>query len=200
MLLKDSTQSVSKFGKSSSGHRTGKGQSECCSVMSNSLWPHGLYSPWNFPGQNTGMVSYSLLQGIFLTQESNRGLLHCRQSLYKLGHQRSPREGQSLSQFPRRAVLKNVPTTGLLHSSPMIVRLCLKSFKLGFSITWTKNIQVFELDLENAKEPEIKLPAFTGSWRKQGNSRKTSTSVPLTMLKPLSLWIITNCGKLLQRW
>ena len=172
MLLKYSTQYVSKFGKSSSGHRTGKGQSESCSVMSNSLWTHGLYSPWNSPGQNTGMGSYSLLQGIFLTQESNRGLLHCRQGLYQLSHQGSPREGQSLSQFPRRAVLKNVQTTGLLHSSPMIVKLCLKSFKLGFSITWTKNIQVFKLDLGKAEEPEIKLPTFTGSWRKQGNSRK----------------------------
>ena len=46
--------------------------------MSNSLWNHGLYSPWNSPGQNTGVGSLSLLQGIFLTQGSNPGLLHCR--------------------------------------------------------------------------------------------------------------------------
>ena len=39
--------------------------SESCSVVSNSLWPHGLYSPWNSPGQNTGVGSFSLLQGIF---------------------------------------------------------------------------------------------------------------------------------------
>ena len=37
--------------------------SESCSVMSNSLWPHGLYSPWNSPGQNTGVDSLSLFQG-----------------------------------------------------------------------------------------------------------------------------------------
>ena len=60
------------------------------SVMSNSLWPHGPYSPWNFPGQNTG-VGISLLQGIFPTQGSNPGLLHCRQILYCLNHQGSPR-------------------------------------------------------------------------------------------------------------
>ena len=42
-----------------------------------------LYSPWNSPGQNTGVGSLSLLQGIFLTQESNQGLLHCRQILYQ---------------------------------------------------------------------------------------------------------------------
>ena len=41
------------------------------SVMSDSLWPCGLYSPWNSPDQNTGVGSCSLLQGIFPTQESN---------------------------------------------------------------------------------------------------------------------------------
>ena len=40
---------------------------ESCSVMSDSLGPHGLYSPWNSPGQNTGVGSLSLFQGIFLT-------------------------------------------------------------------------------------------------------------------------------------
>ena len=53
--------------------------SESCSVVSNSLWPNGLYSPWNSPGQNTGGGSLSLLQGIFPTQGLNPGLLHCRQ-------------------------------------------------------------------------------------------------------------------------
>ena len=58
--------------------------------MSNSLRPHGLYSPWNSPGQNTGMDSLSLLQRIFLTQGLNPGLLHCRQILYQLSHKGSP--------------------------------------------------------------------------------------------------------------
>ena len=47
-----------------------------------SLGPHGLYcSPWNSPGQNTGVGSLSLLQGIFPTQGSNPGVPHCRRSL-----------------------------------------------------------------------------------------------------------------------
>ena len=62
-----------------------------CSVVPDSLQPHGLYSPWNSPGQNTGVGSLSLLQGIFLTQGWNPGLLHCRQILYQLNHKRSPR-------------------------------------------------------------------------------------------------------------
>ena len=100
-------------------------ESENHSVMSNSLWPHGLYSPWNSPGQNTGVGSLSLpgdlpnpgieprspilqadslpseppgkpkntgvgslsvLQWIFLTEESNWGLLHCRWILYQLNY------------------------------------------------------------------------------------------------------------------
>ena len=52
--------------------------------------PHGLYNPWNSPGQNTGVGSLSLLQGIFPTQESNQGLLHWRWFLYQLSHQGSP--------------------------------------------------------------------------------------------------------------
>ena len=100
------------------------------SVMSNSLWPHGLYSQWNSPSQNTGvgrcsltpgdlpnpgiksrspalqadslpseppgkskntgLGSLFLLQRIFLTQESNRGLLHCRWILYQLSYWGSP--------------------------------------------------------------------------------------------------------------
>ena len=64
-------------------------ESESHSVLSNSLRPHGLHSPWNSPGQNTGVGSLSLLQGIFLTQESNQGLLHYRQILHQLSYQGS---------------------------------------------------------------------------------------------------------------
>ena len=55
------------------------------------LWSLGLYSPWNSPGQNTGVGSLSLLQGIFPTQGSNPGLLHCRRILYQLSRKGSPR-------------------------------------------------------------------------------------------------------------
>ena len=50
------------------------------------------------------------------------------------------------------------------------------------------------------EEPEIKFPTFAGSWRKQGNSRKISASASLTMLKPFTVYITTNCGKFLNRW
>ena len=59
-------------------------------VVSNSLRPDGLYSPWNSPGQNTGVGSFSLLQRIFPTQGSNPGLPHCRQILYQLSNKGNP--------------------------------------------------------------------------------------------------------------
>ena len=66
------------------------------SVISDSLWLHGLQParllcPWNSPGKNTGVGSCSLLQVIFPTQGSNPGFPRCREILYHLSHQGSPR-------------------------------------------------------------------------------------------------------------
>ena len=77
------------------------------------------------------------------------------------------------------------------HASKII----LKIFQLGFNSMWTKNFQMYKLNLEKAEEPEIKLPTVAGSWKKQRNSRKTSTSASLTTQKPLTVWFTTNCGK-----
>ena len=66
-------------------------QSESSSVVSDSLQPHELYSLWNSPGQNTGVGSLSLLQGIFPIKGSNPILPHCRQILYQLSRKGSPR-------------------------------------------------------------------------------------------------------------
>ena len=64
-----------------------KSESESHSVVSDCLQPHGLYSPWNSPGQHTGVGSCSLFRGIFPTQgRSNPGLPHCRQTLHQLSH------------------------------------------------------------------------------------------------------------------
>ena len=104
-------------------------------------------------------------------------------------------------QSQRRAMPKNVQTTLQLHSFHMLVRLCSKFFNLGFSSMWTEKFQMYNLGFKEAEEHEIKLPTFTGSWRKQGSFRKkTSTSASLTKLKPLTEWITANCRKFLKRW
>ena len=79
--------------------RHNESENESRSVLSHSLWPHGLYSPWNTPGQNTEVGSLSLLQGIFPTQGSNTGLPHCRQILYQLSHKGSPKTQLKIPPF-----------------------------------------------------------------------------------------------------
>ena len=69
-------------------------------VVSHSVRPHGLHSPWNSPGQNTGVDSHSLLQGIFPTQGLNPGLPHCRWILYQLSHKGTPYRGKNNSNDP----------------------------------------------------------------------------------------------------
>ena len=71
-------------------------------------------------------------------------------------------------------------TIVLVHT---LAKWCSKFFKPGFNSTRTLNFQMFEVDLEKAEEPEIKLPIFVGSSKKQESSRKTSTSALLTLSK-----------------
>ena len=66
--------------------------------------------------------------------------------------------------------------------------------------TWTMNFHMFKLVLEKAEEPEIKLPTSVGLSKKQENFRKTSISALLTMPKPLTVWITTNCGEFWKTW
>ena len=71
----------------------------------------------------------------------------------------------------------------------------LKILQARLQQQWTVNFQIFNLDLEKAEEPEIKLPTSTGPSKKQESSRKTSISALLTMPKPWTVWITTNCRK-----
>ena len=78
-------------------------------VASDFSCPRGLYSPWNSPGQNTGVGCQSLLQGIFPTQGSNPGFSHYRWILYQLSHKGSPRilEWVAYSFFSRSSQPRN---------------------------------------------------------------------------------------------
>ena len=59
---------------------------------------------------------------------------------------------------------------------------------------------MFKLDLDKAEAPEVKLPMSIGSQKREGNKKKKSTYASLTMLKPLTVWITTNCGIFLKKW
>ena len=98
--------------------------SESGSVMSDSLRPHGLYSPWNCPGQNTGVGSLSLLQGIFPTQGLNPGLSHYKQILYQLSHKGSPRILEWVTYpFSSRSSQNQELNWGLLHYRQILYQL-----------------------------------------------------------------------------
>ena len=78
---------------------------ESCSVLSDSLGPHGLPNLWNSPSQNTVMGNLSLFQGIFPTQGSNPGLPHCTQILYQWAT--ISLLNMCLSLFSHRATIQN---------------------------------------------------------------------------------------------
>ena len=116
----------------------------------------------------------------------------CTQYASKFGKHSSGHRtgtGQFSFQSQRRTVPKNVQTTTQLHSFHTLTKQCSKFSKSGFSSTWTMSFQMFKLDLEKAKEPEIKLPTSVRSSKKQESSRKTSTSALLITQKLLTLWI-----------
>ena len=91
---------------------------------------------------------------------------------------------------------KNAQTTSQLHSSHTS-KVMLKIIQAR--LQQYVNLQMFKLDLEKVEKPENKLPTSAGSLKKQENSRKMSTSVSLTTLKPLTVWITTNYGKFFKR-
>ena len=101
-------------------------------------------------------------------------------------------------------MLKNTQTTAS-HTLPLIshtskVLLNIVQARLQQYVNHEFPDVHLEMYLEKSEEPEIKLPTSAGSLKKQENTRKTSTSALLTMPKPLTVWITTNCGKFFERW
>ena len=90
---------------------------------------------------------------------------------------------------------KKVQTTAQLHSSHMLAKWCSKFSKLDFNSRWTENFLMLKLDIKKAEEPEINCQHPFDNFLEKESSRKTSTFALLTMPKPLTLWITTNCGK-----
>ena len=112
------------------------------SVVSNSLWPHRLYIPWDSPGQNTEVGSLSLLQEICPTQGWNLGLLHCRWILCQLSHEGSPRIPLLQQIFPTQE-----SNQGLLHSKPTNTLKIFSSFgKKNFSTFYVWRCSCFHSD------------------------------------------------------
>ena len=127
----------------------------------------------------------------------------CTQYASKFGkHSKWPQDWKvsvftSISKKGSANECSNYCTVALIsHASKVMLKIL--QVRLQQSVNW--ELLMFKLDLEKAEEPEIKLPTSAGSSKKQESFRKTSISALLTMPKPLTLWITTNCGKFFKRW
>ena len=125
---------------------------------------------------------------------------YCTQYASKFGKlssgHRTGKDQSSLNSQRKAKECSNYPTIALIsHASKVMFKFTMPCV----SNMWIVNFQMFKLLLEKAEEPEIKLPTFAGSSKKQESSRKTSISALLTMPKPLTVWTTINCGKFWKR-
>ena len=105
-----------KYGDGKSAHGIGEKKRNEVKVAQSclTLRPHGLCSPRNFPGQNTGVGSPSLLEGFFPTQGLSLCLPHCRRILYQLSHKGSPGEKKGMHKFTKKTSPQTVDTGRVL--------------------------------------------------------------------------------------
>ena len=109
-------------------------------------------------------------------------------------------KGQSSSQFPRRVVSKNVLTVGqfVLISCASKVMLKILCARLWHYVN--QELPFVQTGFRKGRGARDQIASIRWIIEKQRNFRKTSLSVLSTTLKPLTVWIMTNCGKLLERW
>ena len=111
--------------------------------------------------------------------------------LEKVSFHSNPKERQCQRMFSKYRIVALIS-----HAS----KVMLKILQARLQQYMNCELPDVQAGFRKAEEPETKLLTSIGSSKKQENFRKTSTSALLTMLKPLNVWITTNCGKLLKRW
>ena len=98
---------------------------------------------------------------------------------------------------PKKSNAKKCSTTIQLHSFHMLARLFSKSFKLGFM---NQEIPDVQAGFRKGRGTRDQIANVCWIIEKARELQKTSTFASLSTLKPLSVWITTNCGKFLKRW
>ena len=109
--------------------------------------------------------------------------------LEKVSFHSNPKERQC------QRMLKLRTTALISHAS----KVMLKILQARLQQYVKRELPDVQAGFRKGRGTEVKLPTSSGSSKKQESSRKTRTSALLTMLKPLALWITTNCGKFLKR-
>ena len=148
-------------------------------VMSNSLQPARLLCPWNSPGKNTGVGSHSLLQEIFPTQGSNPVLLHCRQILYHLSHQGSPKQRYHTLAWQLQAGAEQElpPSKGTCTSQPLLHKKPppkLSGLKQSF-ISYHSGCQQFGLGPASVSSADLPQTCIHGCNQRLTGVRLSST-------------------------
>ena len=132
-----------------------------------------------------------ILAELFQILKDDVKVLHSmRQQIWKTQQWPQDWERSISSQSQRRARPENVQTITQLHSFHMLIRQCLKSFKLGYGSTWTENFQMYKLDLEKSRETRDEVANIHWIIEKVRNFREIPTSASLTT---------TNCRIFLKR-
>ena len=132
--------------------------------LPNSLQPHGLQltrflCPWDFPGKDTGMGCHFLLQGIFLTQGSNLGLLHCRQILYQLSYKRDPLLGLEAPSY-----LTSLTSSSSLQPSSISFRILFLKHKSDHNMHWLKTSTCSSVSIGQKPKNLRLVPSPLSAW------------------------------------
>ena len=110
-------------------------------------------------------------------------------------------KGQFSFQSQRKAMPKNVQTSAQLHSSYTLAsKVMLKIPQARLQQYMNGELPVVQAGFRKGRGTRDQIATSVGSLKKQETSRKTSISALLTMPKPWTVWITTNCGKFLRRW
>ena len=140
---------------------------------------------WNSPGQNTGVGSLSLLQGIFPSQGSNPGLLHCRWILHLLSHKRSPKKGNAKE-------CSNYRTIALISHTDKVM---LKILQARLQQYMNRELADVQAGFRKGRGTGDHIASIHWIITKARVFQKNIYFALLTMPKPLTVWITINCGK-----
>ena len=182
-------------------------ESESCSDVSHSLQPHGLYSPWNSLGQNTGVGRLSLLQGIFPTQGSNPGFLYCRWILYQLSHKERPRilDWVAYPFSSRSSQLRNLNRVSCIVDG-FFTNWAISSFQFS-SVHSLSGVWLFATPWTAARQASLSITNSQSSLKLMSIELVMPSSHlilcrPLLLLSPIppSIRVFSNESTLRMRW
>ena len=181
-------------------------ESESHSIVSDSLQPHELCSPWNSPGQYTGVCSCSFLQGIFPTQGSNPDLPHWRHILYQLSHQGCPRILEWVTYpFSSRSSWPRIQTGVFCIAGRFFLSWATREAQASYIAWWFSPVCKclfrridYYIDnsqerLRDGKQSKERERGSQSTWRELQGPGCLSNSTQESFSEPIVIWNSQNC-------